>query len=99
MGAALGLLSKRPLASPITHVGPGSPPTLLLQGEHDCFLPPQITQALYKELVQSSVPCIYIEYPQTGHGFDLLLPRFAPAAQAAFYEVERFLALMLTSRR
>jgi acetyl esterase/lipase len=34
-------------------------------------------------------------YPQTEHGFDLMLPRYAPAAQTALYEVDRFLALMV----
>jgi acetyl esterase/lipase len=82
------------LASPITHVGSGSPPTLLLQGEHDCFQPAQLSRALHHKLVASGVPSVYVEFPQTEHGFDLLLPRYAPAAQAALYDLERFLALM-----
>jgi hypothetical protein len=32
--------------------------------------------------------------PQAEHGFDLLLPRYAPAAQAALYDLKRFLALL-----
>jgi acetyl esterase/lipase len=83
------------LASPITHAGPDSPPTLLLQGEHDSFLPAQITRALHRKLSEAGAPSVYVEFPQTEHGFDLLLPRYAPAAQAALYDVDRFLALMV----
>jgi acetyl esterase/lipase len=82
------------LASPVAHVGSGSPPTLLLQGAHDSFLPAQITRALHGKLLKAGVPSVYVEFPQTEHGFDLLLPRYAPAAQAALYDVERFLALV-----
>jgi acetyl esterase/lipase len=83
------------LASPITHVGADCPPTLLLQGEHDSFLPAQVSRALHQKLIEAGVPSVYVEFPQTEHGFDLLLPRYAPAAQAALYDVDRFLVLMV----
>jgi acetyl esterase/lipase len=83
------------LASPITHAGPASPPTLLLQGEHDSFHPAPASRALHRKLIASGVPSVYVQFPQTEHGFDLLLPRYAPAAQAALHDVERFLALMV----
>jgi acetyl esterase/lipase len=83
------------LVSPIAHVGADSPPTLLLQGEHDSFLPAQVSRALHRKLIEAGVPSVYVESPQTEHGFDLLLPRYAPAAQAALYDVDRFLALMV----
>ena len=82
------------LASPVAHVGPGSPPTLLLQGAHDSFLPARVTRALHARLLEAGVPSVYVEFPGTEHGFDLVLPRVAPAAQAALYDVERFLALV-----
>jgi acetyl esterase/lipase len=82
------------LASPVTHAGPESPPTLLLQGADDCFQPATLTRALHDRLVAAGVSSVYVEYPQTEHGFDLILPRYGPAAQAAVYEVERFLAVM-----
>jgi acetyl esterase/lipase len=82
------------LASPITHAGPHSPPTLLLQGEHDSFLPASVSHALHCRLAEAGVPSVYVQFPRTGHGFDMPLPRYAPAAQAALYDVERFLALM-----
>ena len=83
------------LASPIAHAGSDSPPTLLLQGEHDSFLPADTSRALHRRLTEAGVPSVYVEFPQTEHGFDLLLPQYAPAAQAALYDVDRFLALMV----
>jgi acetyl esterase/lipase len=62
---------------------------------NDCFQPAHLSRALHHKLLASGVPSVYVEFPQTEHGFDLLLPRYAPAAQAALYDVERFLALMV----
>jgi acetyl esterase/lipase len=83
------------LASPVTHVQPECPPTLLIQGEQDIFCPVDATRAHYTKLVQAGVPAINIVFPYTNHGFDLLLPQTTPAAQSALYDVDRFLALLL----
>jgi acetyl esterase/lipase len=83
------------LASPITHVHPGCPPTLLIQGNQDFVTPVDATCALYKRLVESGVPAINVVYPWTDHAFDLLLPQVSPPAQSALYDVDRFLALLL----
>lgn len=83
------------LFSPITHAGPNSPPTLLLQGEHDSLVPAFACRALHRKLVQAGVPVVHVEYPQTEHAFDVtVLSRYSPAAQAALYELERFLAMV-----
>lgn len=90
------------LASPVAHVTAGSPPTLLLHGEHDSFVPAAATCALYCRLVGAGVPAVHVEFPQTEHAFDLAstvmglgdLSQHSPPAQAALYDVERFLALM-----
>ncbi len=82
------------LASPITHVRPDCPPTLLLQGEHDIVMPSQAARSLHRALVESGVPSVYVSFPETNHGFDLILPRVSPSAQAATYDLDRFLALM-----
>ena len=42
----------------------------------------------------AGVPVVSVVLPHTEHGFDLMLPAYAPPAQAALYDVERFLALM-----
>ena len=84
------------LASPVTHVNPGCPPTLLLQAEKDLLVPADATCALYKKLVEAGVPAINIILPWTDHVFDLLLPQLSPPAQSALYDVDRFLALLLS---
>jgi acetyl esterase/lipase len=83
------------LFSPITHVQPGCPPTLLIQGKDDVIAPVSATNLLYEQLVAAGVPAANIVFPHAEHGFDLVLPRFSPAAQTAWYYQERFLALML----
>ncbi len=83
------------LFSPIAHAGPNSPPTLLLQGEHDSLVPASVCRALHRKLVLAGVPVVHVEYPQTEHAFDVtILSRYSPAGQAALYELERFLALV-----
>ncbi len=83
------------LANPITHIHPGSPPTLLIQGDKDILVPIEDTRALYAKLVESGVPAINVVFPWTQHGFDLLFPQINPPAQSALYDVDRFLALMV----
>ncbi len=88
-------LSAYQLASPATHIHSGSPPTLLIQGTQDCFVPVDTTRALHKKLVESGVPAINRIFPWTNHAFDLFMPSISPAAQSALYDVDRFLAFML----
>jgi acetyl esterase/lipase len=83
------------LASPITHVSPECPPTLLLQGELDVIVPTYATREMHQKLLEAGVPSVYVEFPQTNHGFDLILPRISPSAQAATYDVDRFLAVVV----
>ena len=85
------------LASPIAHVHADCPPTLLLQGAHDVIMPVHAARALHRKLVEAGVPAVYVEYPQTTHGFDLFIPQVSPSAQAATYDVGRFLALVNSS--
>jgi acetyl esterase/lipase len=83
------------LASPVTHVQPGSPPTLLIQGEPDFIAPIAATNELHRKLIECGVPAVNIVYPLTNHAFDLVLPQASPPAQTALYYLERFLALMV----
>ena len=66
----------------------------MIEGEVDLITPVSAYRALHQRLVECGVPAINILYPLTQHGFDLLLPQVSPPAQAALYEVERFLALI-----
>jgi acetyl esterase/lipase len=84
------------LASPINHVSAASPPTLLFQGDHDWIVPVASARRLCHALAAARVPVVYVEFPRTLHGFDLLFPRLAPAGQAAFYDLERFLTCVGT---
>jgi acetyl esterase/lipase len=83
------------LATPTTHVHPGSPSTLLMQGDKDLLVAMDSTNALYTKLVESGVPAINVVFPWTDHVFDLVLPQISPPAQSALYDVDRFLALLL----
>lgn len=83
------------LYSPVNHVHPGCPPTLLIQGEDDLITPVEATRALHQKLVEAGVPAINVVFPQTDHGFDLALPEYSPAAQSALYDIDRFLALLV----
>jgi acetyl esterase/lipase len=80
--------------SPIEHVHPDCPPTLLIHGEHDSLVPAASARAFYRRLRAAGVPAAYLELPQTDHGFDLILSPFSPAMQASIYALERFLALL-----
>jgi dipeptidyl aminopeptidase/acylaminoacyl peptidase len=82
------------LASPVTHVSPDSPPTLLIQGIPDVYTPAAATRELHRRLVECGVPAVNIMYPLTNHAFDMLLPQMSPPTHAALFYLERFLALM-----
>jgi acetyl esterase/lipase len=80
--------------SPLHHVGPRCPPTLLVQGLHDMAgMAPEVRR-LHHALRQAGVPSACVELPDTDHAFDLLFPLWSPAAQAATWYTERFLARM-----
>jgi len=81
------------LGSPMTHVGPDCPPTLLLQGAQDAGVCPRQAQRLHQALCEAGVMSVYVEFPHTEHAFDF--PMWSPAGQAATYDTERFLALMV----
>jgi acetyl esterase/lipase len=84
------------LGSPIYHVGSHCPPTLLLHGAQDCGPHPTVQSGrLHEALRAAGVPSVYVELAETDHGFDLPFSRIAPAFQAALYDVERFLALLV----
>jgi len=83
------------LFSPVTHVHPQCPPTLLIHGEHDLIAPVKSTRSLYTQLVEKKVPTVMHIIPQTDHAFDLQLPKISLSAHNLFFDAERFLALMV----
>jgi acetyl esterase/lipase len=82
------------LFSPVTHVHAHCPPTLLIHGAHDIMAPLASPRRLYQRLLMEKVPAVLHVLPQTDHAFDVALPRIAPAAHNAIYDVERFMAFM-----
>jgi acetyl esterase/lipase len=82
------------LCSPIEHISKACPPTLLIQGSDDVFGLTSQVRRFHQSLQEAGVPVIYLEYPHTEHGFDLVLPQLSPTARAATRAVERFLALL-----
>jgi acetyl esterase/lipase len=87
------------LFSPLSHVHPDCPPTLLIHGKQDLLIPAASTSALYSKMVETGVPAVNILFPFTDHGFDLMVPQVNPASQSALYDVDRFLALLLNKNR
>lgn len=85
------------LGSPIAHVRHRCPPTLQVFGDDDFVVDISHGRRLHAALVEVGVPSVLVELPDTVHGFDQYVGvsrRVAPAAQAATYDIERFLALM-----
>ncbi|ABF91506.1 putative lipase [Myxococcus xanthus DK 1622] len=77
------------LLSPINHVGPRSPPTLLLHGGADSVVPLDASQAMAARLAQAGVPHTLFTLPYAEHGFDIWDGGFG--RQLARAQVGRFL--------
>jgi acetyl esterase/lipase len=75
-------------ASPITHVGMQSPPTLLLQGTIDTIVPPSQSVMLMDKLDANNVPYVYAPFLGLYHAFTIDVD----ATARAMYFVQRFLA-------
>lgn len=87
------------LASPTHHVSASCPPTLMFQGTHDAVVPLGAARRLHRALEAAGVPVVYVEIPWAEHAFDLMYPPLAnPAAKAALYDLERFLACVAAGR-
>jgi acetyl esterase/lipase len=57
-------------ASPLTHVSPSFPPTLLIHGGSDATVPPSASMLMYEALVRASVPVELHMYAEQPHAFD-----------------------------
>jgi acetyl esterase/lipase len=77
-----------------THVRPGLPPTLLIQGDQDALVPVEPARELYRRLQAAGVRAEYLELPQTDHAFEIAVPQISPPARAASVAIRRFLAKM-----
>ena len=69
---------------------------MLIQGGQDFLTSSEATCALHRKLVDAGVPAVNIVYPWTDHGFDMVLSQTSPPVQSALYDIDRFLALLLS---
>ncbi|MFB4313941.1 alpha/beta hydrolase fold domain-containing protein [Actinomadura sp. 21ATH] len=76
-------------ASPISHVRPGLPPTLLIQGGRDLFVPVQDNRRFAARLARAGVPHRLVGIGYADHMFDLNWGGFA--SQLTRQEIARFL--------
>ena len=80
-------------ASPLSHVGHGSPPTLLINGLRDEHVSPFHGEFLSDRLLRATVPHLFLQLPWAAHGCDYLFS--GPCGQVTTYAVERFLSAVL----
>lgn len=77
-------------ASPVTHVRPGLPPTLLVHGQRDRTVPPNHAELLANHLWAAGNTAVLLRVPGGRHGVDALpVGLNGPLVQ---YDVDRFLA-------
>ena len=81
--------------SPVNYVDQDCPATCIIQGTQDILSPPDAMRTLYAKLSDKGVPSFMHLIPQTDHAFDLIMPVYSPSAHNAYYDIERFLALMI----
>lgn len=83
-------------ASPIEHVGPDSPPTLLLHGTRDELVFAEQSRRLARALGAHQVPHVLVETGWDTHGFDANLG--GPGGQLYVWCLERFLGNVFERR-
>jgi acetyl esterase/lipase len=77
------------LLSPLTHVSPASPPTLLIHGGDDHTIPVENTRFMARGLAEAGVRHETLVIPWAEHGFDFIFGGLAE--QVAEHAVVRFL--------
>jgi acetyl esterase/lipase len=76
-------------ASPLFHVGPRTPPTLLLHGENDALVWHRHSVRLDARLAEAGVPHAFVSLPWAGHALDF--NRHGPGGQLTAFALEWFL--------
>ena len=77
---------KAPDFSPIVHVTPDDPPTLLIHGDQDTLVPLNDSETMFAELQRKGVPTDLIVIKGAGHGFRGEHATQAATAMAAWFE-------------
>jgi acetyl esterase/lipase len=87
-GVSADRLGAEPVAiSPSHHIGPHTPPTLILHGKKDTTVPYASVAAFEKQMKKADRPCKLIGYEGEGHGFF----NSGKAFDATLAEADRFL--------
>lgn len=81
------------LASPIAHVHPGHPPTLLLHGNGDELVPPAASLRMYEALVAAGVPTELHMVAEQPHGYVLQRDFHRLSVQTIALFLRRYLGL------
>lgn len=77
---------KAPDYSPIMHVSPDDPPTLLIHGDKDDLVPISNSKIIYEAFQKNNVKTDFITIPGAGHGFRGEDAKRASAAMVAWFE-------------
>ena len=77
---------KAPDYSPIVHVSPDDPPTLLIHGDKDELVPVSNSKIIYEAFQQNKVKTELIIIPGAGHGFQGDDAKRASAAMVSWFE-------------
>ena len=83
--------------SALNLASPDCPPTLLLHGTHDEMAPVTAVRQLEQRLQELGAPVSAVYLPHTDHMFDLIGPRWSPAAHVAGHVLGLFLAAVSRS--
>ncbi len=69
-GVSADRMGAEPVAiSPCHHIGPHTPPTLILHGKKDSTVPYASVEAFEKQMKKANRPCTLVGYEGEGHGF------------------------------
>jgi len=80
-------------ASPLDHVGPKAPPTLIIHGGRDEMVWVTHSEHLSQRLKEFHRPVYFLRLPWATHGADYIFR--GPGGQLSTYAVERFLAAVI----
>ncbi|MFC1530585.1 alpha/beta hydrolase family protein, partial [Gemmatimonadota bacterium] len=75
-----------PSISPLLHVTPDDPPTLLIHGDADELVPLSASKVIHQAFLETGVTTDLIVLEGAGHGFQDEYARRATAATVAWFE-------------
>jgi acetyl esterase/lipase len=78
--------AKAPDYSPIVHVSPDDPPTLLIHGDQDDLVPISNSRVIYEAFQKNNVKTQFITIEGAGHGFRGEDAKRASAAMVSWFE-------------